>query len=225
MKRTVFLFLVVIFGITANAQDDNSVQRNEYRTLFGGNRITSGGYGGLSINYSQLDGRDALLIGIRGAWVINHGVGIGIAGYGITNDIKTEVTSDGTQFQLAGGYGGLMIEPIIGAKSAIHLAIPVLIGAGGIAYINTPWAPGGPNYENAYTVDSDAFFVFEPGLEIELSMVKFFRIALGVHYRYTSNVSLSYYTWDETNNNYDLITDTPDLKGFSYGITLKFGSF
>lgn len=222
MKKATILIFVVFVGLIGFSQEDSS-NRNEYRTLFGSSQMTHGGYGGMSINYSQLDGEDALLVGARGAWIINHGIGIGLGGYGITNNINRDLYGDGYQYQLAGGYGGLLIEPIIGAKSPVHISIPVLIGAGGITYVNNSWTGSSqlPHNNNYYSLDSQAFFVVEPGVELELNMVKFFRIALGAYYRYTSDVTLTYFKI----NSAELVTENPDLKGFSFGVTLKFGKF
>ncbi len=221
MKRTTILIFAVFMGLMGFSQEDNN--NKEYKTLFGSNNMTHGGYGAMSINYSQLDGEDALLVGMRGAWIINHGIGIGLGGYGITNNINRDLYGDGYQYQLAGGYGGLLIEPIIGANNPVHISIPVLIGAGGIAYVNHSWTSAAqqPYHNGNYMLDSQAFFVLEPGVELELNMVRFFRIALGAYYRYTSDVSLTYYKL----NTAELVTENPDLKGFSFGITLKFGKF
>ena len=68
-----------------------------------------------------------------------------------------------------------------------------------------------PGYYDGY-LDSDAFFVFEPGMEIELNIVSFFRIAIGGSYRYTSDINL--------------IGHDPDLlRNFNAYFTLKFGKF
>ena len=224
MKKSIILVLAMCIAAFAMAQNEEQSDDQELNTIFSGKKITHGGYGGMSVNYSQLGGRDALLVGARGAWIINHGIGIGIGGYGITNDIRSDLYGDGSQFQLAGGYGGLLIEPIIAAKSPVHVSLPVIIGAGGIAYVYSPWASAGSQYENAYTLDADAFFVVEPGVELELNMVRFFRISLGAYYRYTSDVALTYYKY-AIDGAHELVTENPDLKGFSFGLTLKFGKF
>lgn len=215
--KTTILFLAM-FAISAGltAQEENKNKNaQEYRTLFGGENISHGGYGGLSVNYSQIDGKDAILIGARGAWIINHGIAIGIAGYGFANDLKYEKTIHGVSdnYSLVGGYGGLLIEPIIGAKHPVHVSFPVVIGAGGVSYVTHYWNTYDEPYHNEYySEDADAFFVIEPGLEIELNMVKFMRIAIGGYYRYTSNLDLA-------------DTDSDVLNGFSTGVTLKFGKF
>ncbi len=172
MKKYAVLLLSLIFATAIIAQDTE--KNDEYRTLFGGDKTTHGGYGGLSINYSQIDGKDAVLVGARGGWIINHGISIGIGGYGFANDMNYEKNINGfyDNYSLAGGYGGLIIEPIIGAKWPVHISIPILIGAGGVAYINNYY--GRPNYDyyNPYSEEVDAFFVLEPGIEVELNMVK-----------------------------------------------------
>lgn len=212
MKKFTVLFLSLLFSYAIIAQETK--ENEEYKTLFGGDKATHGGYGGLSFNYSQIDGKDALLVGARGAWIINHGVAIGIAGYGFANDMDYQQNVSGYEdaYSLAGGYGGLLIEPIIGAKWPVHVSIPILIGAGGAAVIQNYYYK--PNYEDGYyySNESDAFFVLESGIEVELNMVKFMRLAVGGYYRYTSDLQLAK-------------MDTKVLDGFSVGLTMKFGKF
>lgn len=215
MKKAIFLIAVIFLGVNLFAQEENK-NPQEYRTLFGGDEVSHGGYGGLSVNYTQFDGKDAVLVGARGAWVINHGIAIGIAGYGFANDMKYEKTINGysDNYTLAGGYGGLLIEPIIGANWPVHVSIPVLIGAGGVAYVNQYWNShyDDPYYPDYKTEEADAYFVIEPGIEVEFNMVKFMRLAVGGYYRYTSDLDLA-----------DSRSDM--LNGFSVGLTMKFGKF
>ena len=214
MKKLSILLIAIMMGISLYAQEENKPQQ-EYKSLFGGTEITHGGYGGLSINYSRIDGEDAVLVGARGAWIINHGIAIGIAGYGFANELKYKRTFKGYsgKYILAGGYGGLLIEPIIGAFKPVHISIPILIGAGGVTYMDEYWdIYDDPFYYKPYYEYSDAFFVFEPGVEIELNMVKFMRLAFGGYYRFTFGIDL-----EGSKSNM--------MNGFSTGITLKFGKF
>jgi hypothetical protein len=163
------------------------------------------------VNYAQIDGTDAVLVGARGAWVINHSLAIGLGGYGFTNNIYVDDIIDGSEVFLAGGYGGLYIEPIILPRSPIHIAVPVLIGGGGLALIQDYFHSNTSNPEY-YSVDENAFFIVEPGIEIELNLVKFMRLGLAVTYRHTEGLDL-------------YKTDPEVLNGFSGGISLKFGKF
>ncbi len=96
-------------------------------------------------------------------------------------------------------------------KFPVHISIPVLIGAGGIAYA-TNYNPYDWDESHYFIEDATGYFVLEPGIELELNIVRFFRLAIGGYYRYTSNIRLY---------------DTPEnvLHGFSGGITMKFGKF
>jgi hypothetical protein len=207
MKRT-----LIVICLLAGIGQVLIAQQPEYRTLFGrdGNH-SNGVYGALTFNYGMIDGQDALMTGIKGGWIIDHKLTLGIAGTGFMNDLRFTDKLKNDAVNLAGGYGGLLIEPIIAPFSPIHITFPVIIGAGGVAYVNYNWW----NYENNQepTVwDSDAFFVIEPGIEIEFNIVRFMRLAVGASYRHTSNVRL---------NN----TDGDVLRGFNGGFSLKFGKF
>lgn len=202
-------FLLVFNANNSIAQEKES---REMKTIFGSGNISHGGYGALMISYSQLDGKDAILIGARGGWLINHSVTIGLAGYGIASDLEysDKYPYVNEPVNLAGGYGGLFIEPILAPKYPVHVAFPIIIGAGGLAYVSSTWDDNDDWNDEVY--NSDAFFVLEPGIEIEFNLVHFMRLSLGASYRYTSNLDL-------------YKTDPKILDDFSYGLTLKFGKF
>jgi hypothetical protein len=225
MKKTLFVLFSLLIVVAGMSQDDKPKNSQELKTIFNGNKnnkkIVHGGYGGILLNYSQVDNKDAILAGIRGVWLINHGVGIGIGGYGFANELKLEKYSDKSQdtYSLAGGYGGLIIEPVVAAKFPVHVSFPVLIGAGGVANIREQWSMYNDPSNTYYSEDAVAYFVVEPGVELELNMVKFFRIGLGAYYRYTSDIKLM--EW--TGSAYEL--KNHDLTGLSFGLALKFGKF
>jgi hypothetical protein len=131
----------------------------------------------------------------------------------------------GEEYQISGGYGGFILEPIIGAKSPVHLSFPVLIGAGGVAYSRHWQDEDHYDSKNRTHEDSDAFFVLEPGVELEFNMVKFFRLGLSVSYRHTSEIKLRYKDGTPGAPNPNKIGSTSKLRGLSYGIVLKFGKF
>ncbi len=204
MKKVLLIIMIMLISFSIFSQND----QEEYRTLFSKGRVSHGAYGGLSINYSQMDGQGALILGARGGWIIDHGFSIGFAGYGFANDFHYNDIPTDTRSGLVGGYGGLLLESIILPNSPIHISIPLLIGVGGVSY-GDYWDF---DYWNRYTNEVDAFFVIEPGVELELNLIRFMRISAGVYYRHTSNIQLQN-------------TDKHALNGLSTGITLKFGKF
>lgn len=200
-----------IFSWTHSQEKDEEIQ-----TIFRG--VSSNGfYGGLSLGYAEIDKRHAFVVGARGAWIVNHNLAIGLGGKAFANEYEYDAL-EGENVNLQGGYGGLLIEPILGGEQRIHLAIPILIGGGGILHADE-YDPDryayyyvGYHVDRDYINDSEAFFVLEPGVELELNLLRFFRVSLGAYYRYTSQIDL-----------YDTPSDA--LNGFSYEITFKFGKF
>jgi len=214
MKKTFLLFAVItlITGISYSQvnKKDSTKKTDEIKTVFGNKKISHGGYGALTIGYSQIDGQDAFITGARGSWVIGHSFALGLGGIGFANDLYINNSPGSQKYSLEGGYGGLILEPILLPKFPVHLSFPVLLGAGGVAYINSSYYD---NFENDFYVeDSDAFFIAEPGVELEMNLLKFIRLAVGASYRFTSDVHL-----DSKPNDV--------LNGYNATFTLKFGKF
>ena len=206
VKSIAIIILAIGFSMPAHAQDE------EMSTLFGdkNGNVQHGGWGGLTFGYTKIGGKDTYLMGGRGGWLIDHRFTIGLAGSGFVSDNQyTDIVPDEV-VNLVGGYGGLFLEAIIMPNSPVHVTIPVIIGAGGVAYTQD-WRQGNYDYEVS-TYDSDAYFVLEPGLEVEFNVIKFMRISLGGSYRYTSNIDL-------------INSSSTMLRGFNGYFGLKFGSF
>jgi len=218
MKKIIILTLVLAFTGMIKAQDNP----NEIKTIFNNNEIRSnGGYGGLMINYSKIANRDAVVVGGKGGWIINHSFTIGLAGYGFFTEPMSDINYK-KDYEFTGGYGGLLLEPILGAKYPIHVSFPIIIGAGGAIYTSSFYDMNEYDYMDKLYEDSDAYFVIEPGVEIEFNIVKFMRLALLASYRYTSDVNLSY----QSGENPGVAITNPDfLHGWNFGLALKFGKF
>lgn len=218
--KTILTLLLSFIFIGVGVAQEN---QNEFKTIFkkeNSNKVSHGGYGSFNIGYTQIDGKDAIQLGGRAAWIINHHLAVGIAGKSFFNNIN-KVTNTG-DYYLAGGYGGFFIEPIIAPLSPVHVSFPILFAAGGVtASQGNVWDEQHWN-DNYY--DTDAFLVFEPGAEIEFNITNFFRISLGGSYRLTNGVLLQYKYYD---NNNLMITDVPNkaLDSFNFNINFKFGWF
>jgi hypothetical protein len=221
MKKTFLSALLMFVFVLAFGQGRSDTQ--EMRTLFGGNdKISHGGYGAINVEYGQIDGQDAVLVGGRGGWIINHRLTLGLAGKGIATSQPFDYPQSNPDYEdklyLNGGYGGLLIEPIIYPFSPIHVSFPIIIGAGGAAYgIQYKYSN---DWEGTYweTIEASAFFICEPGVEINLNLVKFMRLSFGAYYRVTAGLTMT-----------DPISGESAPKnlmdGFSTGISLKFGKF
>ena len=188
--------------------------QNEYRSIFNkkaDQRVSHGGYGSFGVGYTTIDSKDAILMNFKGAWVINHSVALGFSGTGFFNNLSKSLNNED---YLGGGYGGFYFEPILLAKSPLHLSFPILIGGGGISVIpNNYWDWDSFNYQYNY----DVFFLVEPGVELEINMVKFFRVAIGASYRFTNGVLLNYSATEQV--------PVDAMDGFNFFMNFKFGKW
>ena len=217
MKTILTIVVSIMLAGSISAQENQKAQenQNEYKTIFtkkNDSKIDNGGYGAFGIGYTVIDGKNAMQLSFKGAWVIDHHFALGLAGYSFFNNLDKTTSSD--DYFLAGGYGGFYFEPIIAPQSSVHVSFPILIGGGGVSTVPE-------NYWDSdfdrYRYDYDIFFVFEPGVEIEFNVVKFFRLAVGSSYRLTNGVILKY----------PMGNDVPvkALDGFNFYVIFKFGKF
>jgi hypothetical protein len=207
MKNLFVLVLVLCISTSLFSQEKK--EGYEIKTLLGKN-ISHGGYFGLSLGYSQVNNHDAVVGGAKLGWIINHSFVIGIAGNGFANNVSYSSAENGHDYYLTGGYGGLFFEPIIGSRLPIHISFPITIGAGD-AQLNQSYYNGADPWET-YTTNEEGFVLVEPGVALELNMLKCFRIAAGVSYRYTSDVRFDNFS-------------PSALNGLTSTVTLKFGRF
>jgi len=213
MKKILFLSaLLLILSASANSQETEFeyYRNNDIKTLLGHNR-TGGAYFVFTSGYSVIDDKHAVLFGGRFGWLPARSLGVGLGATGFINEYHYEPYLDRDVF-LAGGYGGLYIEPVLMPRWPVHLSFPVLLGAGGISYVTKE-----PNRDNNYIEDTQAFLLAEPGAEIELNLTRFFRMSVGATYRFPTSF--------RTNSSDVPLARVSSLEGLSYTVSLKFGRF
>lgn len=223
------LLLAILIASSPNltAQEDDS--NVEYKTLFSNSKgqVEYGGYGAITFGYSEIDSKPAMEIGGRAVWLINHQFGFGIVGKGFFNDIDKSSSNPKSDYYLAGGYGGLFFQPIIFPKSPVHVSFPIILGVGGVALNPSYQSNYHWDYDYAYdyAYDSDIFLVFEPGIDVEFNLLRYFRMSLGASYRITNNVNLSYEYKTETDALNTITVDSGVLNNFSFNLGIMFGWF
>jgi len=212
MKTLITSLIILSFSMGVQAQHENeNSDPNQMKTLMGHNNAV-GGYGAITMQYSRIDDRDAFTFGARGAVVMGHMVGIGLSINGFFNDRHYDPISQ-TNLHLSGGYGGFFFEPVVLPNYPVHVSFPILIGGGGIGVNSSDkdkW-----NYD-FNSEASDAFMIIQPGIEVELNITNFFRFCVGGYYRYTTDVQI---------DNPDYNVPAGVLRGWTGGVTFKFGRF
>lgn len=132
------------------------------RTLIGDGAASWGGFGSPVIKATSLAGGAAILVGGRGAAVLNHKVAIGGGGFGLA----------GRRDDLAFGYGGPSVNVIFFPESLVHFDVGALVGWGAAR-------TGGVK---------TGVFVLEPEVNLELNITHNMRLALGASYRHVTDV-------------------------------------
>ena len=218
IRNLLSLITAAILTIPATAQ---TTEDQPMRTLLGGDKpLHHGGWGGVTTHYTKVLDKDALLVGARGGWLIDHRVTIGIAGHGLVTPVTNaaydqylvangEILRSNSSLHL--GYGGLFIEPVIAYRSPVHITLPLIIGAGGVGYSYNSRFPENID-QLEYRDDVQAFFVVEPGIELEFNIIPLVRLGLGASYRYTTDLDLPGTAKDA-------------LHGFNTGFSVKVGRF
>lgn len=220
MKRFGIIFALLFAAILVNAQEETTKPTDEINTVFDKNKKTKlGWFIGAESGYTQFDKRDVWLGGLSTGMIINHNFTLGLTGRAWVNrdNMFYDNATDTAGAYLEGGYGGLLLEYTLFPKSIVHVTFPVMIGAGGASYIydakNSDWDEDDNDWDcDHHTLDSDAFFVVEPGVRAEVNLLKFMRLNAGVSYRYTSGMDLMNTSGDLMNN-------------FTASVGLKFGKF
>jgi hypothetical protein len=218
------LILLALAATPASAQQPETPPM---RTLLGGEKdLANGGWGAPTAHYTRILDHDALLVGARGGWLINHRFTLGLAAQGLVTNVPNtaydrHLMDEGYRLRrpnsLYLGYGGLLLEPVIAYRSPIHIALPIMIGAGGATYgyehgyASADSLPHGPHTDHGEW-DAQAFFVVEPGIELEINMIRLLRVGLGVSYRWTSDLDLP-------------ATPKDALHGLNAGVSIKVGCF
>ncbi len=221
-------FCVLVLGVisgfsmmaqTVSDQQSSSKDDGEIKTLFhkSGHPMKIGYYISPESAYTQFDGKDVFMAGLSFGAIIDHFFSVGLAASGIVNpgNLWYDNVKDSAGAYLYGAYGGLKFEFRVFPAYPVHVNFPILIGGGGMAFNTDMYHHDGQNNNDNYngtTLDWDAFFVVEPGVMLELNLVKFMRVDAGVSYRYTPDLDL-------------INTSSGLINNFNANLSLKFGKF
>jgi hypothetical protein len=185
-----------MFAVPALSQEE---------TLISGD-VEHGGFGGPVVKLTRVNGENAVFVGGRGGWIINHTFILGGGGYGLVTDVKAKTPGPSGQTKIDLGYGGVELEYVASSEKLVHTSFLLLVGAGAVSYkqADSAFASGDR--------DTHGFFIMEPAVSVHLNVTAFFRIAAGVSYRYVTGAE-----GPQSSN--------ADLSGLSGVLTLEFGKF
>jgi len=206
-QKSIYTLLFLCLAFTGFAQDEDE----NYITFNDRNNVVHGVYLGLTLGYGEIDNQDAIMGGLKVAYVANQQFEIGFVGNVIYSNQNYLNTLTGQEDYLIGGYGGLHLEPIFFSKSRVNLSFPVLIGAGAIAQIGNDF--NDDDIEGELSEDNvDALFVLEPGVSALFNISRYLQFEAGIKYRFSSKLEFPNRAVNRIN-------------GFSGSIGIKVGIF
>ncbi|MEM8893252.1 MAG: hypothetical protein AAGC88_01665 [Bacteroidota bacterium] len=216
MKRlytlaTVILFIVLPESAHCQRYVDND-EVAEVKSLLNRENDLSG-FGSIDFKITELVDSRAMILGARAGLVVNRRFLFGLAGYGIATNLEFDGNPDSGQIrplQLYGGYAGMLLGGMIAPQKMIHFSFPVLLGAGGVEVSDENFFPR-PS-DSDYSIERSAFFVIEPGVELEINVTRVLRLAVGGSYRWVSGSDLS------------TLSDN-DLTNWAGNFAIRFGGF
>jgi hypothetical protein len=200
MKKQCTLFMLMFLGLTVFAQD-NPGKNDEIKTLFGG-EVSAGFYGSYDMKLTAFNSNAGLMTGGKGGWIIDHKFVIGGGGYGLSTRSPFDVSNTGSGDSIANlscGYGGLLLEYILWPTKPVHVSFPIMIGAGGVNIYESSEAFFS-EYSIGRLLERSSVFVAEPGANLELNLLKWFRFGLGLSYRYVYGSNLKNVSDNELSN-------------------------
>ena len=199
---------IIYYQSTGDQEPRKRNRRQDIKTL-SGSMSHSGGFGALSFRSSDFNDESLVMAGLRGGWIINRTLGIGVEGHGIIPTTQFEGISDNAneEVSLLGGYGGMFLELIFFSNEVVHVTFPASAGAGWLGYHLTT-----NNTIMDQEVDSDVFWYVEPGANLEFNISRNFRLATGLSKRFTQDFELKN-------------TEQDAFEKLNYYITLKIGGF
>ncbi|WP_411031218.1 hypothetical protein [Spongiimicrobium sp. 3-5] len=207
MKNFSYLSLLFLLGGISylSAQgSDNFIEFNDRKN------VVHGVYIGITTHIGEIDDKETYLGGLKIAYVANQQFEVGFSGVFFYSQQNLPGFSFSDNEDLIGAYGGLHLEPIFFSKSRVNLSFPILIGAGGVAYVD-----GDRDFDDDFDNDineSDAVFVLEPGANALFNISRYLQIEAGVRYRFSSRLDLQ-------------PGPITRINGFSAGLGIKVGVF
>lgn len=205
MKIQLLLLPLLFIGYASWGQTEEDADYIEFNDR---RNVVHGVYFGFGTYLGEIDGKNTYKGVFKVAYVANREfeVGFSAVGFYSQQDIRT---NNFESLDLAGGYAGLHVEPILFGRSKVNLSFPVLIGAGAVVYVE----------DNRHDIDIDfdrddwdEVFVLEPGVNFLYNLSRYVQLEIGARYRFSSKIDLA-------------PNAVKNINGFSGGFGIKVGIF
>lgn len=230
MKKLLTITLISILSLSLS-----NVMAQEMKYLIGGEGkdVSVSGFGAVFNEFSAVDKDFAFLMGGGAAVLIDQRFFFGGYGMGLTTrhlrsfdryDYNTKENYYSEDLYTRFGHGGFWLGYIHNPKKAIHWGVNAKIGWGAVTLSDKTYSD--VNYYTWDNYNSDHVFVLTPQVDLGMNMLKWFRINVGVGYRFVSGIEDTY-AYQEPNG--EIVQkeffDSNAFSNFTGNVTLAFGWF
>lgn len=213
----------LLYGTGVIAQEND-----EPRYLLTGRdgKVHVSGFGAPIVGFSSVEGNFAVYNGGGGAVLLNQTFYAGVYGMGLsTEHSRDEFTLLNSQNQKITytdlhtnfGHGGFWLGYIHKPERAVHFAASTKLGWGSIALTEQEY--GVDKYDNVVT---DNVFVVNPQLEVEMNLLRWFKMNIGAGYQFVTGVDKTY---KDISGNRVRFFDAADFSQPQLTVSLLFGGF
>lgn len=221
MKTTNILLILLFSGSIIFAQSSEK-EDEEPQYLFSNKDLHFSGFGGPTVGFTSINNQFATMNGGGGALLINQKFYFGGFGNNLSSNISRaflqQSSSDTISYydnkKLSFEYGGLWFGYIYDYKKVVHFGGSLKVGWGEVSYYDPYF-----DIDDADHIYKDNIFVFAPQAEVEVNLTHWFKINLGVGYRYVTGVDKIYDIEDK------LIYQDSDFSSPFAQLTFAFGRF
>lgn len=226
--KILMLAAIVTFGI----QLLNGQESEEPRYLFGNKSgdVHVSGFGSYMIGFSAVGNEFAVYNGGGGAVLLNQtfyfgGYGMGLStrhNYGtisMTDKYGEENTYD--DLYTSFGHGGFWLGYLHKSYKPVHFGASTKLGWGSLAMTNDIYNQNYNEYEY-YQIVNDGVFVITPQVEVELNLLKWFKINASAGYQIVTGVDKTY---TDLSGQTQQFFEAKDYSKPMFDLTFAFGGF
>jgi hypothetical protein len=230
MKQIKILLFAVTVLVTGSlySQDKNETQ---FLLNNGSGKVNVSGFGTFNIGFSSFDNDLAVYNGCGGAVLLNQTLYFGIYGMGLStqhgrdgftmiNNSGTPVTYEQVYTQFA--HGGFWLGYIHKSSKPVHFGASTKFGWGGASLTNQQFSSGYDEPYNYYSIVTDEVFVFTPQIEVEVNLLKWFKMNASAGYQFVTG--LDKYYINENGNQVDFFNSS-DFNQPVFNLSFVFGWF
>ncbi|MCB0804685.1 MAG: hypothetical protein KDC05_02750 [Bacteroidales bacterium] len=225
-KLTLVLVLVASFTVTF-AQDDYE-PRYLLENKMG--KVHVSGFGSYIIGFSDVGGSFAVYNGGGGAVLLNQTVYLGGYGMGLSTSHKydpvTILKDDNSLSEISDlytsfGHGGFWLGYLHKSYKPVHFGVSTKLGWGSIDLREKRTYTDNPDVDYNYFL-SDHVFVMTPQLEVEMNLLRWFKMSASAGYQLVSGIDQTYI--NASGQETDFFSGN-DFNSPMFNLTFSFGGF